>query len=151
MKTPQMINQMRPMPDGLAVEAVETLKMNVDTPKIVPVMVEDADARIVDLVVENSQGIPCSVYMVLVPDASAIPEPEPVDNVRSVIKQRKMANIEKLYRMGYSVAGIGRIYGCSGAAISLYMSRNGRPLTNVEKAPLILEPVTEPDHQLILG
>lgn len=144
-------NQYQMNPDGLAVEAAESLKMKVDTPKIVPVKIEDADARIVDLVVENSQGIPCSVYMVLVPDASAIPEPDPVDNVRSVIKQRKMANIERLYRMGYSVAGIGRIYGCSGAAISLYMSRNGRPLTTVEKKPLILDPVTEPGHQLILG
>ncbi|WP_412500764.1 hypothetical protein [Shewanella chilikensis] len=149
MKTESQRNQMRPLPDSLVEAAAATLTTNSDTPKLVPLTIEDATARVEDLVIENAAGVPCSVYLFLIPDATKAIRPS------GSKRQRKLTTIERLYRMGYTTDEIGKMYGHSAAAISLFMSRNGRPLSSIPRSPssLILDPVGEPPaaQELILG
>lgn len=133
-------NQMKLNPNGLAVEQLAKLTASSDAPKLIPLTTTDATQRVSDLVIENADGVPCSVYLVLIPDSTKAIQPS------GSKKQRKLTTIERLYRMGYTAEEIGRIYDKSAAAISLFMSRNGRSLSKISKSPssLILDPVTEP-------
>ncbi|WP_335903649.1 hypothetical protein [Shewanella algae] len=141
MQTAAQINQLQIQPNGLAVEQLARLTASSDAPKLVPLSIEDATQRVEDLVIENAAGVPCSVYLFLIPDSTKAAI-QPSGSKR----QRKLATIERLYRIGYTTDEIGKIYGCSAAAISLFMSRNGRSLSKIRKppSPLILDPVTEP-------
>lgn len=133
-------NQMRLNPNGVAVDQLARLTASSDAPKLVPLSIEDATARVEDLVIENAAGVPCSVYLFMIPDATKAIQPS------GSKRQRKLTTIERLYRMGYTTDEIGKMYGHSAAAISLFMSRNGRSLSKIRKppSPLILAPVTEP-------
>ncbi|TVL46729.1 hypothetical protein AYI98_14415 [Shewanella algae] len=149
MKTPQQINQMRLNPNGVAVDQLARLTTNSDVPKLVPLSAGDAGHRVSDLVIENAAGVPCSVYLVLIPDSTKAAQP-----AGSSKREQKLATIEQLWRMGYTAEKIANMYRHSAAAISQYMSRNGRPLSSIPRSAesLILDPVTEPPEQeLILG
>lgn len=149
MKTAAQINQLQVNPNGLAVEQLAKLTASSDAPKLIPLTTEDATQRVSDLVIENAAGVPCSVYLFMIPDSTKAIQPS------GSKRQRKLATIERLYRMGYTTEEIGKMYGHSAAAISLYMSRNGRPLSSIPRSPssLILDPVGEPPaaQELILG
>lgn len=81
MKTPQMINQMRPMPDGLAVEAAAKLGAFSESPKIVPLKFTDGAKSVAEIVAEKTEGnYDADVYLFVVPGEPGRPAAKHIDS-----------------------------------------------------------------------
>ncbi|MBO2652700.1 hypothetical protein I6M49_04330 [Shewanella algae] len=116
------------MPDGLVEAAAATLKTGTHLPQIVPLKLLDGAKSLAEIVVEKTgSDKEADVYLFIVPtDGKAtFPKPEQMKT------PQRIALYERLYRAGYGTEQIAKMHGCSAAAASLFMSRNGRSFKTI--------------------
>ncbi|WP_345870873.1 hypothetical protein [Shewanella algae] len=149
MKTPQQINQMRPMPDSLVEAAAATLTTGTYFPMIAPLKLGDGVKSLAEIVAEKTGGeTEADVYLFIVPKDGGATFPVP----EQMKEGNRVALYERLYRAGYGTEQIGKMHGVSAAAISLFMKRVGRPFRAI-KAEMKAEAAAtaKAEQELILG
>ncbi|PSS73033.1 hypothetical protein [Shewanella algae] len=129
MKTPQQINQMRPMPDSLVEAAVATLTTGTHLPQIVPLKILDGAKSLAEIVIEKTGGeTEADVYLFVVPKDGGATFPVP----EQMKEGNRVALYERLYRAGYGTEQIGKMHGLGAPAVSMFMARAGRPFRAIK-------------------